>query len=110
MVFVLRRPNCLSLSLPLCFHADDAERYAGGYLTICEREMTRVRSLVHQFSQKGQTLVGLEMNRCDIDGGYARVQCGRSESCACSNNQGVSLKSYAYEQKTGALKEMSCSK
>uniref|UniRef100_A0A4D5RKZ0 Putative thyroglobulin type i repeat protein n=1 Tax=Ixodes scapularis TaxID=6945 RepID=A0A4D5RKZ0_IXOSC len=93
------------ISLLPCY---DAERYAGGYLTICEREMTRVRSLVHQFSQKGQTLVGLEMNRCDIDGGYARVQCGRSESCACSNNQGVSLKSYAYEQKTGALKEMSC--
>ncbi|CAN7938469.1 unnamed protein product [Ixodes hexagonus] len=87
----------------------DAKRYGEGYLTTCEREMTRVRSLVHHFSQKGQTLVGLEAAICDIDGGFARVQCGRPDSCVCSDRKGASLKSYAYEQTdSDAFKKMDC--
>ncbi|XP_049525594.1 equistatin-like isoform X2 [Dermacentor silvarum] len=76
---------------------DDAKRHAEGYLTVCERELVRARSLVYHFSRKGQTLLGVEGVACDLDGTFSRIQCGQHERCVCTDRDGVSLRSYSLE-------------
>ncbi|XP_049525593.1 uncharacterized protein LOC119456975 isoform X1 [Dermacentor silvarum] len=75
----------------------DAKRHAEGYLTVCERELVRARSLVYHFSRKGQTLLGVEGVACDLDGTFSRIQCGQHERCVCTDRDGVSLRSYSLE-------------
>ncbi|XP_075550108.1 uncharacterized protein LOC142583505 [Dermacentor variabilis] len=75
----------------------DAKRHAEGYMTTCERELVHARSLVYHFSRKGQMLLAVEGVGCDLDGGFARIQCGRPERCVCTDRDSVSLNSYAFE-------------
>ncbi|XP_077482991.1 uncharacterized protein LOC144093463 isoform X2 [Amblyomma americanum] len=83
------------LALLSCY---DAALHGSGYLTACEKELVRTRSLALHFSRKGHTVLGLDGVACELDGSFARVQCGRPESCVCTDRDGISLKSYARDR------------
>ncbi|KAL5009985.1 hypothetical protein ScPMuIL_012290 [Solemya velum] len=60
----------------------------------CTEHKQNIQSRLEKARQSGQTLLGLELPRCDADGTFSAYQCDGSR-CGCVTASGKSLKRYS---------------